>query len=321
MERGGGSVVVVGAGLMGVGIGQVFAQAGHRTILTDSDPARRAGAPAHLREQLAALVTHGMLDETQAEEAAARVGVGDDLGAACRQAANAGSVVLVVEAVSERLDLKRRLMAEIEHLVPADTLLATNTSGLSVTSIGAAMDLPERLCGMHFWNPPHLLPLVEVVRGGQTSDASVEQAVGFLRAAGKEPVIVRRDVPGFLGNRLLHALQREAMALVDAGVASAEDIDLVVTQGFGRRLGAVGPLAVCDLAGLDLVLEVDTYLLPDLEHSGTPSPTLVDLVRAGDLGAKTGRGFHDWSPDKTQAVIAGRDAALMRALLQDRRAD
>jgi 3-hydroxybutyryl-CoA dehydrogenase len=111
------------------------------------------------------------------------------------------------------------------------------------------------------------------------------------------------------------------MALVDAGVASAEDIDLVVTQGFGRRLGAVGPLAVCDLAGLDLVLEVDTYLLPDLEHSGTPSPTLVDLVRAGDLGAKTGRGFHDWSPDKTQAVIAGRDAALMRALLQDRRAD
>jgi 3-hydroxybutyryl-CoA dehydrogenase len=175
------------------------------------------------------------------------------------------------------------------------------------------------MCGLHFWNPPHLIPLVEVVAGKSTSTETLERAASLLRAAGKRPVLVKRDIPGFIGNRLLHALQREAMSLVEQGVASAADIDLVVTQGFGRRLGVVGPLAVCDLAGLDLVLEVDTYLLPCLETSPEPSPVLHRLVDQGNLGVKTGQGFFPWPVEEVQRVLAERDEALLTALARDRR--
>ncbi|GAB4261530.1 MAG: 3-hydroxyacyl-CoA dehydrogenase NAD-binding domain-containing protein [Thermoleophilia bacterium] len=308
-----GRVVVIGAGLMGVGISQVFALAGHEVRVVEIDAACRARAVPRLTEQLETLVEHGLVDARGAAAAIERVSLTDDLGAAV-DPGEGQPPLLVIEAVSENLALKRRLFAAVDRRTPPSTLLCSNTSGLSITAIAAETSRPERVCGAHFWNPPHLIPLVEVVKGEGTAESTLRATSALLRAAGKVPVVVRRDIPGFIGNRLLHALQREAMSLVANGVASAEDVDLVVTQGFGRRLGVIGPLAVCDLAGLDLVLEVDNYLLRDLESSPAPSPLLVELVAQGHLGVKSGRGFLLWDEETVRAAVAKRDAALIRAL-------
>lgn len=322
-----GPVVVVGAGLMGVGIAVVFSLAGHRVTLIESQPGNRSLALPRMRQALDAEVAYDLIDARAADAAAARVQCRDDLRAACvasgfghSKATGDGSIapILVIEAIPEDLSLKKRLFADLDKWLPPSTLLCTNTSGLSISAIADGLRHPARVCGMHFWNPPHLIPLVEVVRGAATSDATIWRAHALLAAAGKTPVVVRKDVPGFVGNRLQHALQREAMSLLAHGIADAEDIDLVVTQGFGRRLGVVGPLAICDLAGLDLVLDVDRYLLRDLEDSPEPSPLLEDLVAAGHIGVATGKGFRVWTQEATAETIARRDAALIAALRADR---
>ena len=322
-----GTVVVVGAGLMGVGIAVVFSLAGHRVTLIESEPHSRSEALPRVRRALDVEVEHDLIDSPMAEAAAARVRCGADLRAACvpvaagsSEAVDDGSTVptLVIEAIPEDLSLKKHLFADLDTWLPSDTLLCTNTSGLSISAIAEGLRHPARVCGMHFWNPPHLIPLVEVIRGTASSDTTIRRACRLLVDAGKTPVVVRKDVPGFVGNRLQHALQREAMSLVAHGIADAEDIDLVVTQGFGRRLGVIGPLAICDLAGLDLVLDVDRYLLRDLEDSPDPSPVLEDLVAAGHTGVASGKGFREWTPEAAEATIARRDAALIAALRADR---
>ena len=309
-----GRVLIVGAGLMGVGIAQLFALAGHRVDLVDAAATVRATALDRCRTQCAALVATGMLTADRVDDAIGRIEVGVDIEGS--PAANEGCV-LAVEAAPEELAVKRALFAVLDRVTPPTTLLGTNSSGLSIGAIADGLSHPERVCGLHFWNPPLLVPLVEVVYGPATAAATAERACELLVGAGKRPVVVRRDVPGFIGNRLQHALQREAMALVAQGVASAEDVDLVVTQGFGRRLGVVGPLAVCDLAGLDLVLDVDAYLLRDLNASPDPSPLLVDLVARGRLGVKSGAGFLEWTPAEIDRVMAARDAALVDAMRKD----
>ncbi|MHB0980591.1 MAG: 3-hydroxyacyl-CoA dehydrogenase family protein [Thermoleophilia bacterium] len=316
-------VVVVGAGLMGVGIAQTFAAAGHSVLVVDSDRRCLAAVRARLESQLALLTTHGLTTAADAVATAARVETRDTLDAALSEATQAVRglqwesglpPLVVVEAVSEDLAVKQGLFRLLDEAAPPSALLWTNTSGLSITAIAQDLRHPERACGTHFWNPPHLIPLVEVVSGERTSEETLEQTSRLLAAAGKTPVVVRKDVPGFVGNRLLHALQREAMALVSSGVASAEEVDLVVTQGFGRRLGVVGPLAVCDLAGLDLILQVDSYLLRDLERSPHPDPLLKELVAHGDLGVRTLKGFLPWTEEDVATTIERRDAALIRAL-------
>jgi 3-hydroxybutyryl-CoA dehydrogenase len=305
-------VVVIGAGLMGLGIAQLFAQAGHRVQLLDNDPSCRDTARERLRQGLAFLTEHGLLSYEQALAAESRVTIGAGL-----EAALAGSPLLVLEAICEDLGRKRALFRTCDRLTPPSTILASNSSGLSITAMAAGLKSPERLCGAHFWNPPQLIPLVEVVYGEATAEATGERMSTLLREAGKTPVAVRKDIPGFVGNRLLHALQREAMSLVERGVASAADVDLVVTRGFGRRLGVVGPLAVCDLAGLDLVLDVDSYLLADLDRSTQPSPLLRSLVDQGRLGVKTGEGFYRWTEQEIQHTLNGRDRTLVEGLLRD----
>lgn len=316
-------MVVVGAGLMGVGIAQTFAVAGHPVLIVDTDARCLAAVRPRLEAQLALLTAHGLATAADAQAATARVQTRDTLDAALSDAAAAirrpegdfaSPPLVVIEAVSEDLPVKQHLFSRLDEATPPSALLWTNTSGLSITTIARDLRHPERVCGAHFWNPPHLIPLVEVVRGERTAEETLERSAALLLAVGKTPVVVRKDVPGFVGNRLLHALQREAMALVSSGVASAEDVDLVVTQGFGRRLGVVGPLAVCDLAGLDLILQVDSYLLQDLERSPDPDPGLRRLVAQGDLGVRTLKGFFSWTHEDADATIERRDTALIRAL-------
>lgn len=283
-------IAVIGAGLMGHGIAQAFAGAGLAVSIHDADPARRAGVPGRIRESL---------EQLGADPAAAdRVTPADTLAAAVADAD------VVIEAVPEDIELKKRVFAEIEAAAPPSALLASNTSVIPITQIMAGLARRRRAMGTHWWNPPHQIPLVEVVQAEGTGDAEIAAMMALLAGIGKKPVHVRRDVPGFIGNRLQHAMWREAIALVQAGVCDAATVDEVVKESFGRRLSVLGPLENADLVGTDLTLMVHRYVLHDLDRTPGPLPLLEDLVAAGRLGMKTGGGFRDWTEAEAQAVRA-----------------
>ncbi|MFE0803365.1 3-hydroxyacyl-CoA dehydrogenase family protein [Streptomyces sp. NPDC058812] len=274
------TVAVVGAGLMGRGIAEVFAGAGHPVRLHDLDAATLHSAVDSLRN------LEGDVDgSTDLAEAVTGAG-------------------LVVEAVAENLAAKQDLFARLDRLLP-DALLASNTSVLPVSSVAERTVRPERVVGTHWWNPPDLIPVVEVVRGRHTSEETMEHTSALLTSLGKTPVRVERDVPGFVGNRLQHALWREAIALVADGVCTAETVETVVRNTIGLRLAAMGPLENADYVGLDLTLAIHDAVLPDLNRSPSPSPLLKELVAAGDLGAKSGRGFLTW-PENSREQAATR---------------
>jgi 3-hydroxybutyryl-CoA dehydrogenase len=213
-----------------------------------------------------------------------------------------GAVSFVFEAAPEKLELKQRIFGELETLTAPDTILASNSSAIPSTEIGRSLKHRERVVGTHFWNPPHLVPLVEVIQTEWTSDDVVRRTIGLLAAAGRKPVHVRRDIPGFIGNRLQHALKREAIALVAAGVCDAETIDTVVKSGFGARMAVLGPMEQSDLVGLDLTLDISNVLVADLDRSSSPNPFLQEKVKAGKLGMKTGEGFRTWTPEQANEV-------------------
>jgi 3-hydroxybutyryl-CoA dehydrogenase len=200
------------------------------------------------------------------------------------------------------LPLKQRLFAELEGLVAPDTILASNSSAIPSTEIGRHLAHRDRAVGTHFWNPPHLVPLVEVVQNEKTSDDTVRRTTALLRCAGKTPVHVRRDIPGFVGNRLQHAMKREAIALVAAGVCDADTIDVVVREGFGARTAVLGPMEQTDLVGTNLTLDIAEVLYADLDRTPGPHPYLRGLVRAGKLGMTTGEGLRKWTPEAAAAV-------------------
>jgi 3-hydroxybutyryl-CoA dehydrogenase len=216
-----------------------------------------------------------------------------------------------METFSEDLDRKRSLFSALEGLISPETILCSNTSALSITALGRDLLHPQRFLGTHFWNPPHILPCVEVIKGQATSDTVFEQVVSLLADLGKEPIRVLKDVPGFVGNRMQHALQREAMCLVDQGIAAPEEVDKVVKFGFGLRLALMGPLERSDWGGLDITWQVQKYLLPYLCNDMNPSAKLFEKVEAGHLGVKTGQGWFDWPEEKKVRAIRQRDRNLM----------
>ncbi len=283
-------VTVVGAGLMGHGLAQVFACAGHPVAVYDPQPAMLATVHARVAANLRRL---GLTDE-----ALAGISVHQRLGEALKGAE------FVFEAAPENVDLKVRLIGEITAQAPAGTIVASNTSSMPVSLYTPRAVGPERVIGTHFWNPPYLIPLVEVVQGERTSAATVERTMDVLRAAGKLPVHVRKDVPGFVANRLQHALWREAMSIVQNGIADAETVDLCVKNSFGLRLAVMGPLETADLGGLDQVLNIHEQILPFIERTPGPLQILRDKVAAGELGMKSGQGFLPWSEAAATAAHA-----------------
>lgn len=284
MER----ITVVGAGLMGHGIAQVFAAAGHPVAVTDTDARSLASLPARVRANLRRLG----VDAAAADTIELHEGLEDAVRGAD----------FVVEAAFEDLDVKRALFARMSAAVQDSTILATNTSVIPVGAIAEAAHDPGRVVGTHWWNPPYLIPLVEVVQAERTRLAVLERTMALLAAAGKSPVHVKKDVAGFVGNRMQHALWREAIALVDAGVADAEAVDEIVKQSFGLRLPVLGPLENADLIGLDLTLAIHEYVLPHLDARPGPAPLLRSLVERGELGMKTGRGLRTWTDEQAETV-------------------
>ncbi len=221
---------------------------------------------------------------------------------------------LVVEAVAEDLVVKRELLAQVERLIAPQAILASNTSGLRVTDIAAGLAHPERVVAMHFWNPAHLMPLVEICGGERTDPQVVASTIDLAASIGKQPVRLEKEVLGFLGVRMQQAVVREAIALLEAGVATAEDIDLAVRSSFGVRFPAVGPLESADLTGLDVIEAIHRYLLPDLDRSTAPQRALRERVQSGSLGIKATAGFHDWSVKDPLECVRRRDEELIRRL-------
>ena len=270
---------------MGHGIAQVAAAAGFRVELHDVTPERIEHGLAAIRGNLAQGVEKGKVDPGERDATLARLAPALDLDAAAARAD------LVVEAVPEALDLKRALFERLDRAARGTALLASNTSSLSIAAIAAATSRPERVLGMHFFNPVHLMALVEIVRGPQTSPAAVERAVALGRRMGKEPIVVR-DSPGFASSRLGVALGLEAMRMLEQGVASAEDIDKAMTLGYRHPMG---PLRLTDLVGLDVRLAIAEHLHTELgSEAFRPPEILRRLVVEGRLGKKAGRGFYDW---------------------------
>ena len=281
-------VAVIRAGLIGAGIAQVFLAAGVPVAVFDPAPAALDALPGRISAGLDLL---GLPN--------------DRFGGLLRRGTDLADTVtrasLVIEAAPEQLEVKRRIFAELDDAAPAQTVLASNTSAIPIREI--ARDLPgrQRVIGTHFWNPPYLVPLVEVVQAGASDPAAVRTAIALLDRVGMKPVHVAADVPGFVGNRLQHALKREAIALVADGICTAETVDTVTRFGFGARLGIVGPLEQADLSGLELTLAIHQTLMPDLDRTPEPHPLLVEKVRKGETGAAAGRGFRRWRPGEAQA--------------------
>ncbi|MEO1705010.1 MAG: 3-hydroxyacyl-CoA dehydrogenase NAD-binding domain-containing protein [Pseudomonadota bacterium] len=300
-------IAIIGAGLMGHGIALTFARARHEVRLTDPVAESLASAPARIRDSLHAL------GEKDIEGCLARVACVATLPDAVAEAD------FVIEAAPEKLPLKRDIFAQIEAHAPRDAVLASNTSVIQITKIMDGLTHPERALGTHWWNPPHMIPLVEVVKTEWTSEDAATSIFDLLKDAGKTPVMVEKDVPGFIGNRLQHALWREAISLVENGICDAEAVDTVIKSSFGRRLAVLGPLENADLVGTDLTLDIHENVLFDLEARQGPSPHLRRLTEAGKLGMKTGEGFRTWTQEEADAVRAkvGTHLRKLETILDD----
>jgi 3-hydroxybutyryl-CoA dehydrogenase len=279
---------VIGAGLMGHGIAYLLAAAGHTVGIYDPSAEWRGSLPARLKS------ARDLLDGNPA--LLGRISAHEQMKPAMADA------TFVFEAAPEKLPLKQQIFAELEGITAPTTILASNSSAIPSTEIGAKLRHRDRVIGTHFWNPPHLVPLVEVIQNEKTSEDTVRRTMALLRDAGRNPVHVKKDIPGFVGNRLQHALKREAIALVAAGVCDADTIDEVVKSGFGARMAVLGPMEQSDLVGLDLTLDIQNVLLADLDRSTEPTQFLKDKVASGKVGMRAGDGLRQWTPQSADAV-------------------
>jgi 3-hydroxybutyryl-CoA dehydrogenase len=304
------TIAVIGAGTMGCGIAQVCAQGGYSVRMQDLNGGLVERGLNSIKSNLKAYVENGLIKEGDDKLVNARI-----KGITTMEEATVDAN-FVIEAVPENIELKKKVFSRLDKICPEDCILASNTSGLSITAMALATDRPEKVVGTHFWNPPHLIPLVEVVRGKKTSTETVTLAVDLMKVLGKKPVVVNKEVPGFVGTRLHQALIREAFYIVEQGIASLEDVDTVVKTSFGRRLAITGPFETCDLGGLDVFLAA-AAVWKDLCNNGEPSRLLAEKVKRGELGTKTGRGLYDWNTDSIASIKKAREKELIYYLKKE----
>jgi 3-hydroxybutyryl-CoA dehydrogenase len=304
------TVAVIGNGIIGHGVAQVFAAAGRSVIMIGRDPASLARATERIAASLRDFVRHGLVDEAESPRILARVRTSVRLE-------DAAQAQLVIEAVTEDLALKRELFGRLDAICPLPTVLGSS-SGQPASALLERVAHPERVIATHFWYPPQLIPLVEVCAGPATDPGVVAWTCAALKAAGKEPALIEKEIPGFIGNRLQFAMLREAWALWASGAASAEAIDTVVRNSFGRRVGITGPLESADVGGLRTMYHFARSLQPHLDTGAEPPAAVADLVARGFDGLGTGRGVHDWSRRDGEALVAARMEELFRWLKVDR---
>lgn len=289
-------IAVVGAGLMGHGIAQDFALAGYPVSLHDIGDDRLRQALASIRTNLHALATIGRVTPAQVASVPAAIRTTTVLRDAVAEAD------VVIEAVLEDLALKQRVFAELDRLCPPHTLLASNTSSFLPSSYAAATQRPEKVLGAHYFNPPYLIPLVELIRSAATSEETVTAMYDLLITVGKQPIVEQKEVPGFVANRLQAALLQEALWLVQHGVATPQDVDRAITTSIGRRWAVAGVFEVFDLNGWDTVSAVYAQVIPHLEATSAVLTLLHEKVARGELGVKAGKGFYDWTPEAVEEM-------------------
>ena len=302
-------VGVVGTGLMGSGIAAVFAAAGRTVFLFDKDPKRLEEATKRIIGIYEEMRGAGLTSLSQPEILSHIKPVSE--------LADLRTVEFIIEAVPEVLEIKQALYRELETMVAERVILASNTSGFMPSNLSEFLAHPDRFIVAHFWNPPHAIPLVEVVPSQHTSAAVVERTIALLRESRAEPVLVEKEIPGFIGNRLQYAMLREALAIVRSGAASPEAVDTVMKASLGRRYATVGPLETADLGGLDTFLTIASHLMPELAKDEDVLELMRIRVEAGDTGLRSGKGFYPWPPERADQVIKRRNADLLRRRLAD----
>lgn len=302
------SVVIVGGGMMGCGIAAVAATAGNPTIVVERQGKARENGPKRVGKCVEELAANGLISPESAEFAMASLRFTDDLEGAC------GHAAFVIEAIVEDLAAKQELFKTLDALLPEDVVIVSNTSGLRITDIEVCAQKKQRMATAHFWFPAHLVPLVEVVMSEHTSEETAQSVRARLKAWGKAPVIVRRDTPGQLANRILQAVLREAANIVEIGLASAEDVDTAVKMGMGIRFPVWGPLEHVDGVGVDLCYKTQNSVLPAISNEQKAGVAYEKLMQAGNLGYKTGKGFYDWSQKDMQALEKLRNAFIINAV-------
>lgn len=292
-------IVIAGAGTMGSSMGETFAKYGYDVTLYDIFPSALEKAGNLIRLNQETEVAEHVVTPEESAALLERIRYSEDK--ACFEGAD-----LVVEAILEKLDVKHAFWAEISALVPQDAILASNTSGLSITAIAEVVKRPERFGGMHWINPPHLIPLIEVIQGKKTDDETAAAIRDMALAVEKKPVIVQ-DAPGFALNRIQLAVLRECLHIVEQGIATPEAVDDVMKYGLGMRYACLGPFEVCDLGGLDIFYNIASYLFEDLADEKAPFGMLADRFEKGQYGVKTAAGFYDYAGGKDAEKIKYRD--------------
>jgi len=295
------TAAVVGLGTMGPGIAATLARGGMTVRLYDTAAEALARAPGEVETAFGVLDNLGMPKRGDASA----ITTHDSLAEAV------GGVDLVVETVPEKPDVKAAVFRELDGLVGTDCVLASNTSGIPITRLQDGVSNPGRVVGMHWSNPPHVIPMIEVIAGGQTAPSTVDWMCRTIEGLNLLPVVVRKDVPGFVENRVLYAIMREAVALVEEGVIDPEGLDTCVSWGIGYKLSVIGPMALLDVAGLDIYEAVGSYLNKDLSTRPDVSPWITERTKAGKLGMKTGGGIFDYTPEQIRELRMARAKKLV----------
>lgn len=310
------TIANIGSGTMGHATALLFAMAGYPVHLIDQSDEALASGMERIREDVQEMADYGLLrDGDTVEDVISRITTHVEY------ADGVADADFIIESIVEKLDVKQSVWRKVEQFAPKDAIFATNTSGLSPTAIQSVLERPERFVVAHFWNPAHLMPLVEVVPGRDTAQAVVDGTFDLMTAIGKKPAKLQRESLGFVGNRMQLALLREAFHIVEEGIADASTVDDVVKYSLGRRWNLVGPIASADLGGLDTFYNISTYLFEDTDNGMKPNRLLEAKVKSGELGAKTGRGFFSWQGESGRRVIEKRDKALMAALVEDHKGE
>lgn len=300
-------VGIAGAGTMGSGMAQIFARKGYEVVVTDIKEEFLDNSKRLVSIFNSSLIEEGLMAESEVENTMKNIKYSIDKKVF-------SDCDLIIEAIIEKMDIKQDFWKEVEEIAKKDAILATNTSGLSITGISSKVENKGRFIGMHFWNPPHIIPLVELIRGDSTDDDTVNTLVELVKLIDKEPVVVQKDAPGFIGNRIQFAVFREALNIVEQGIATFEDVDRAMKFGPGFRYPIIGPLQTADLGGLDTFYYISSYLFNDLSDVKEPQEVLKKLMEDKELGVKSKKGFYDYSDGKDEQAIKNRDKMFFKML-------
>ncbi len=298
---------IAGAGTMGSGIAQIFARKGYEVVVTDVKEEFLENSKKLVSIFNKSLIEEGLMGESEVESTIKNIkyNVDKKIFSDCD---------IIIEAIIEKIEIKQDFWKEVEKVAKPDAIFATNTSGLSITKISKKLENKGRFIGMHFWNPPHIIPLVELIKGDGTKDEIINILLKLLKKIDKEPVVVQKDVPGFIGNRIQFAVFREALNIVEKGIATFEDVDRAMKYGPGFRYPIIGPLETADLGGLDTFYYISSYLFNDLSDVKEPQEILKKLMNNKELGVKSKKGFYDYSYGKDEEAIKRRDKMFFKML-------